>query len=85
MFLHNQISSIKSGELHDQLSSTDSFTRVLTEMRWSTVVSQQCLFWPGEEHLPKEMVAHPLRSAGTLLSNVHQEQLVISKTEMHVQ
>jgi hypothetical protein len=63
-----------------QLSSIDSFTKVLTEMRWSTVVSQASLMWPGEEHLPKEMVAHSLRNAGTL-SSVHQEQLVINKTE----
>jgi len=48
-------------------------------------VAQPSLFWPGEKHLPKEMVAHPLRNAGTLLSNVHQEQLVINKTEWHVQ
>jgi hypothetical protein len=31
------------------------------------------------------MVAHPLRNAGTPLLNVHQEQLVINKTEWHVQ
>ena len=68
-----------------QLSSIDSFTTVLTDMRWSTVVSQASLIWPGEEHLPKEMVAHSLRNAGTLLSSVHQKQLVINKTEWHVQ
>jgi hypothetical protein len=68
-----------------QLSSTDSFTKVLNEMRWSTVMSQPCLIWPGKEHRPKEMIAHPLRNAGTVLSNAHQEQLVINKTERHVQ
>jgi hypothetical protein len=45
------------GQSAQQLSSTDPFTKVLTEMRWSTVVTQPCLIWPGEEHLPKEMVA----------------------------
>jgi len=54
-------------------------------MTWSTIVSQPCLIWPGEVHLPKEMVVHPLRNAGTALLNVHQEQLVINKTEWHVQ
>jgi hypothetical protein len=40
-------------------------------------VSATCLICPGEESLPKEVVAHPVGNAGSnnLLLNVPQEQM----------
>jgi hypothetical protein len=62
-------------DLHDQsnyLYSAGSNTMWLVE--WNEVerrVVATCLIWPGEEHLPEEVVARPVGNAGSsLLLNV---------------
>jgi hypothetical protein len=40
-------------------------------------IAVTCLIWPGEDYLPKEVVAHPVGNTGSsLLLNVVQKQMV---------
>jgi hypothetical protein len=39
-------------------------------------IAATCLIWPGEERLPKDVVAHPVGNAGSsLLLKVAQERI----------